>query len=300
MHVCTPPSTHVAIAEEGLRSGVSVLIEKPPCLSLAEYDRIETAERAGGAYASVVFQHRFGSAGLHAARLLGEGEFGRPLVALCNTTWYRSREYFDVPWRGLWRTEGGGPTMSHGIHQMDLLLALLGDWLEVTAFADRADRDVETEDVSVACVRFESGALASITNSVLSPREESYLRIDTVDATIEVSHLYGYSNDDWLYTPAPHVTDRERVARWSSPPADEPSSHRQQLIAVLDSMDRGERPATSGADGRRALELVTAIYQSVFTRSIVRRESLTPGSPFYSSLNGDVFGWGHGQSAGQA
>ena len=91
--------------------------------------------------------------------------------------------------------------MGHGIHQVDLLGHLLGDWVELGATASRLERDVETEDVAVAWVRFANGALATIVNSILSPREESYLRFDFTDGTLEVRHLYGYRNTDWTYTP---------------------------------------------------------------------------------------------------
>src|SRR6201999_1263014 len=112
------------------------------------------------------------------------GVLGRPLVAVCTTTWYRDQAYFDVPWRGRWDTEGGGPTMGHGIHQMDLLLAVLGEWTDVTATARRQAREIDTEDLSLAHVGFANGAVASVVNSVLSPREQSYLRFDFELATV--------------------------------------------------------------------------------------------------------------------
>ncbi|GLX11033.1 Gfo/Idh/MocA family oxidoreductase [Microbispora sp. NBRC 16548] len=291
VHLCTPPGLHAQQARRCLLAGAWVWMEKPPCLSLAEYDLITEAEQSSGAYASVVFQHRFGAAGRHAAVLIASGELGRPLVAHCATTWYRPHAYFDVPWRGSWESEGGGPTMGHGIHQMDLMLALLGDWSEVTAMAARLDRDVQTEDVSVAAVRFDSGALATVVNSVLSPREESYIRIDLTEATVEVRHLYGYGNGDWTYTPAPHVNNPARLTGWTAPRGDEPSSHAAQLTALLDAYDRGERPQVSGQDARRTLELVTAIYRSAFTRTTVTRTDLTADDPFYHRLHGDTGGW---------
>lgn len=297
VHVCTPPATHVDPVVSCLEAGAWVLVEKPPTLSLAEYDRIAATERDGGPYASVVFQHRFGSAGKHAAELIGSGELGRPLVALCNTVWFRPQAYFDVPWRGKWATEGGGPTLGHGIHQMDLLLAMLGDWSEVTAYARRLDREMETEDVSMAMVQFENGAMASIVNSLLSPREESYLRVDLSDATVEVSHLYGYGNSDWTYTPAPHVVDEARIERWRAPADDERSSHTPQVRALIDTMEQGVRPKMSGAQGRQTLELVTGIYQSAFTGQSVRRNEITSASPFYQSLHGGTPGWAPGSTA---
>ncbi|HEV3172564.1 MAG TPA: DUF6807 family protein [Actinocrinis sp.] len=292
VHVCTPPAAHVDAVIECLQAGAWVLVEKPPVLSLAEYDRIERSERPGGPYASVVYQHRFGSGALRLARLAAAGQLGRPLVAQCVTAWYRDAAYYQVPWRGTWASEGGGPTMGHGIHQMDLLLAILGDWAEVRAMAGRLDRAVETEDVSLASVRFESGALASVVNSVLSPREESLLRFDFEDATVEVTHLYGYTDADWKYTPSPRVAaDTDRVAAWTAPDRSVDSSHAAQLTYVLDALERGERPPTSGHAGRAALELITALYRSAFTGTPVLRGEIGPSDPFYHRLHGDIPGW---------
>lgn len=282
--VCTPPVAHQEAVIAGLDAGAWVWCEKPPVLSLEEYDEIAAHERAGGPYASYVFQHRFGSAARQLRRQVAGGELGRPLVAVCHTLWYRGHEYYDVPWRGRWATEGGGPSMGHGIHQMDLLLDLLGDWAEVTALTGTLDRDVETEDVSLAMVRFESGAVGSVVNSVLSPRETSYLRFDLTDATVEVEHLYGYDNASWRWTPAPHVDDQARVAAW--PPSDDvASSHRAQLTELIDSIDRSERPRASGHDGRHVLELIAGIYRSAATGRAVRRADLQPGTPFYDRMD---------------
>jgi predicted dehydrogenase len=174
--------------------------------------------------------------------------------------------------------------MGHGIHQMDLMLSLLGDWREIRALMGTLDRSVETEDVSLAAVQFESGALVSVVNSVLSPREESYLRFDFTDATVEVTHLYGYGNSNWKWTPRKGVA--EDVATGWLPADDVNSSHTAQLTDYLGSMDRGERPAASGADGRRSMELITALYQSAITGRPVRRHELTSGNPFYDHLDG--------------
>ncbi|GAA3022874.1 Gfo/Idh/MocA family oxidoreductase [Streptosporangium longisporum] len=274
VHLCTPPHLHAAQAVACLEAGAWVWIEKPACLSLAEHDLITAAEGAGRA--SVVSQHRFGSGARHLRALAPE--LGRPLVALCVTTWYRDDAYYEVPWRGRWETEGGGPTMGHGIHQMDLMLSVLGDWTEIRAMTGTLERRIETEDVSMATVRFDSGAMASVVNSVLSRREESYLRFDYTEATVELRHLYGYRNADWSST----------SALWN-PPEDLPSSHEAQLAELLDAYERGGPPPMGGADGRRALELITGLYASAATGRPVLRADLVPGHPFYDRLDGR--GW---------
>ncbi|PNG97537.1 hypothetical protein SMF913_13562 [Streptomyces malaysiensis] len=289
----TPPSLHREQTVAALKAGAWVLCEKPLCLTLAEYDEIAAAEKeAGGPYASVVFQHRYGSGAAHARELLAEGALGRPLVAHCQTTWHRDTAYYAVPWRGRWETEGGGPSMGHGIHQMDLLLHLLGDWTEIRAMAGRLVHTVESEDVSTALVRFESGAMATVVNSVLSPDEVSRIRIDCADATVELTHLYGHRNDDWVYTPAPHVRDEpDRQRRWRTPAADLPSSHGAQLSALLDAMRDGVRPPGSGPDARRTLEFIAALYKAAFTGRPVRAGEIAPGDPYYDAMHGDHPEW---------
>ncbi|MFF4901243.1 Gfo/Idh/MocA family protein [Streptomyces sp. NPDC001068] len=287
----TPPTLHRDQTVAALRAGAWVWCEKPPVPSLADFDAIEAEEGTdGGPYASIVFQHRFGSAATHVRRLLAEGSLGRPLVAHCQTTWYRDTAYYAVPWRGRWATEGGGPAMGHGIHQTDLLLDLLGPWREVRAMAARLVHDVETEDVSTALVRFESGALATVVNSVLSPDEVSRIRVDCERATVELTHLYGHSNANWQVTPAPGVPAAEAAA-WRDFGPDVPSSHLAQLRELIAAMRAGERPRGSGADGRTSLELITALYKAAFTGATVRADGIGPGDPYYTVLHGGAPGW---------
>ena len=286
----TPPSLHRDQTVAALKAGAWVLCEKPLTLSLAEYDEIAAAEEASGAYAAVVFQHRYGSGAVHARELITSGELGAPLVAHCQTTWHRDAAYYAVPWRGKWASEGGGPTMGHGIHQYDLMLHLLGEWQEISAMAARLVHDTESEDVSTALVRFRSGALATVVNSVLSPDEVSRIRIDCADATVELTHLYGHSNDSWAYTPAPHVAS-ERATAWRTPATDVPSSHTAQLGALLDAYDTGTRPPGSGDDARATLEFAAALYKAAFTGRSVHVGEIGPGDPFYEAMHGEYPDW---------
>jgi predicted dehydrogenase len=304
VHLCTPPHLHHPQALSCLEAGASVLVEKPPALSLAEFDEIAAAEGAPGPdnpdgtrgpWFATVFQHRFGS-GHRRLRPLGlGGELGRPLFAVCHTVWFRDQAYFDVPWRGRWETEGGGPTMGHGIHQMDMLADVLGDWAEVSAVARQQARRMKTEDISLAHVTFANGAVASVVNSVLSPREESYLRFDFERATVELTHVYGYGDEDWRITPAPGFGP-EVLAAWNPGNGDDAappdrSGHQAQFAAVLRSLREGRRPPVGPAESRRTLSLVTAIYASAFTGRPVRPEDIAPGSPFYTRMDGPGARW---------
>ncbi|HEU5472237.1 MAG TPA: Gfo/Idh/MocA family oxidoreductase [Actinophytocola sp.] len=290
IHLCTPPWLHREQAVRCLRAGHVVLCEKPPALSLAELADIAAAEQAGGGRFATVFQHRFGGGARSVRRLVGAARLGRPLTAVCNTLWLRTDEYFAVPWRGRWETEGGGPTLGHGIHQFDLLLSLLGPWRSVVAVARRMARATATEDLSCAIVTFDSGAVATVVNSLLSPRQTSYLRVDFERATVELEHLYGYGDADWSVTPVPGHED-EVSAAWAEGLPGRPSGHAAQFAAVLDALEAGTPPPVTIADTAVTMELVAAIYASAFTATPVDRGEIGPGSPFYERMDGTGAPW---------
>lgn len=286
--IAAPPGLHADMSIAAMEAGAWVLCEKPLCASLAEFDRIAAAEQRTGKRTACVFQMRFASSNTHIRSLLRGGTFGRPLVAVCNTLWYRDAAYYAVPWRGKWSTELGGPTMSQGIHTMDHLLDLLGDWSEVRAIADTLYHQIEVEDVSMALVKFASGARASIVNSTLCPRQETYLRLDCEKATIELTHLYAYKGENWKITPAQPESSAELQAAWKNFPPDVGSTHGAQLNAFVGHLDSNTVPLTSGAEARRTLEFLTALYKSAYTGTIVARGSIQQGDPFYTALNGGL------------
>ncbi|MGN9841147.1 Gfo/Idh/MocA family protein [Nonomuraea sp. H19] len=289
VHLCTPPQLHAPQAVACLEAGVTALVEKPPTLSLAEFDTLIEAERRSTGHVATVLQHRFGAGAVRLRRLAEAGELGRPLLATCLTQWYRDEAYYAMPWRGTWESEGGGPTMGHGIHQFDLLLSILGPWREVTAVAARQARDVDTEDVSMALVTFENGAVATVVNSVVSPRQTSELRFDYEHATVEVEHLYGYTDDDWTVTPAPGHEGVSAV--WAQDRSTEPSSHEGWLAAVLDALDQGQAPPVTAGDARRTMEFISALYASAFTGERVGSGQITADSPFARTMEGTGTPW---------
>jgi predicted dehydrogenase len=287
--VCTPPSSHAPLALEALALGMNVVLEKPPALSLRQLRELQEAERATGKRVSCIFQHRFGSGARKLAGLQESGALGNPLTGFCNTLWFRNQEYFDVPWRGQWDVEGGGPTMGHGIHQFDLLLHLWGPWQEVTAFAGKLARRTETEDVSTAIVRFESGALSTVINSVISPRETSQLRFDYENATVELEHLYGYEDSNWRFTPAPgqeHLADA-----WADGTGSTPSGHPAQYARIIEAVRAGAVPPVTLAEAYPTMELAAAIYASAITGKTVRRGEITEGNPFFDRADGRQEPW---------
>ena len=288
--LCTPPVAHAPGAIAALEAGVGVVCEKPPALSLAEFDRIAAAAATSAGDFALISQHRFGSAAERVRTMMASGVLGRLAVAKCDTLWYRPAEYFAVEWRGRWETEGGGPTMGHGIHQIDTLLSIVGPWSEVVATAHRHRRVTNTEDVSHAIVTLESGASVVITNSLLSPREVSQIRLDFDNATVELDHLYGYGDDNWSVHPIASATEEvdaglgRRTARPGLGPRRAVRPHRRRPR-------RQGRPAGHDRGARRTLELLAAIYASAFTGKRVRAGDIDPTSPFYQRMDGTGAPW---------
>lgn len=258
--VCTPPAVHRAQTLAAFAAGAHVVVEKPPAPSLDELDDMRAAAAAAGRELAVVFQQRTGTAAAHVRRLLADGALGRPLIAVCQTLWYRDDAYFAVDWRGRWETEGGGTTLGHGIHQLDLLAYLLGDWSSVQGRLWRLGRETETEDASTATIAFAGGVVAQVVTSAVSPRQTSSIRIDTQKATVTVDHLYGHGHEDWRITPAPGFEDEADA--WALPEVEERSDHAPLLRDVFDALLSGSPLPPTAADPARSLELVAAIYAS--------------------------------------
>ena len=286
VHICTPPNTHAELCILALQSGAHVICEKPLVASLDEVDRIQQTEQETGMNCSTIFQWRFGSGSQHFKRLIDSGELGRLLLGICNTTWYRTHAYYEVPWRGKWDTEMGGVSMGHGIHAMDLFLWLMGDWVEVNAMMATLDRNIEIEDVSMAHVRFDSGAMGSIVNSVLSPREASYLRFDFQKATVELDHIYKHTNENWRFSIPVNSGYDDDLKRWQTIGENIMSNHAIQIKHTLDDLAAGKAPLTSGKQARNTVEFITSLYKSGLTRQPVQQGSITPDDPFYTHVYG--------------
>jgi predicted dehydrogenase len=304
--VATPPGSHVGPTLELLERSRSVLLEKPPTVSLVDLDTLVAADAASAGTVYGVFQHRHGSGARRAHDLLRAGALGRPQVAVCETLWYRPDSYFLPDWRGNWAGEGGGPTLGHGIHQIDLLLHLMGPWVSVQAQSSRLARPVEFEDVSLAMVTFANGAVGTVVTSLLSPRELSRIRIDTTTGTLEVDHLYGYRDADWSWSAAPDASiaaangrdPGERADREATAPVDDvwgdsrgddvPSNHAAQINRLVDDLLAGRQHETTLSAIRPTLELVTALYASSLTGETVHRHDLVPGHPHYARLDGGL------------
>ncbi|MEN5072806.1 Gfo/Idh/MocA family oxidoreductase [Isoptericola cucumis] len=281
--VATPPSTHATLAVTALRAGADVLVEKPMAPSLEECDAMIAAARESGRLLSVVAQNRFRDDMATLKEVLDSGLAGPVTHAQVSSAWFRSTAYYDLWWRGTWESEGGGCTLNHAIHHLDLTLWMLGAPRAVTAvLANAAHENAEVEDLSVSVLQYER-ALAEVTASVVHHGEQQAIVVQgrrarvsqpwDVEATVTRDNGFPAESGD-----AALVAEIEAVAAAHRPL--EHTGHAGQVGDMLDAVRERRRPAVDGEDGRRAIELVTAIYAAGIERRTVDLP-LGPDDPYY-------------------
>jgi predicted dehydrogenase len=166
--ICTPPYMHAAIAIDFLKAGKHVLVEKPMASSLQECDEMIKASIESQKLLSVVAQNRFLTPIMRLKHVLDQKMIGKVAHAQVDSLWWRGHSYYDLWWRGTWEKEGGGCTLNHAVHHIDMLQWMLGLPTDIFAVTSNALHDnAEVEDLSVAVLRYENGSLAQVTSSVV-------------------------------------------------------------------------------------------------------------------------------------
>nr|WP_269211977.1 Gfo/Idh/MocA family oxidoreductase [Zhihengliuella flava] len=197
------------------------------------------------------------------------GDVSRVVV---DSSWWRGLPYYDLWWRGTWEKEGGGCTLNHAVHHIDLLLWMLGRPEAVTAvLANVAHENAEVEDLSVAVLQYQR-ALATVTSSVVDHGEPAGI---TVQGRHASASLAGEVVADLSLPNGFRVPegDPERVEQIRAFTADLPplkyTGHTGQIDDFLTALETGTRPAIDGHDGRLTIEVITAIYEAGIERRAV-------------------------------
>ncbi|MFY9713641.1 MAG: Gfo/Idh/MocA family oxidoreductase [Microbacterium sp.] len=281
--IATPPSTHAALAIAALDAGIHVLVEKPMAPSLEECDAMLAAQQRSGKLLSVVAQNRFRDDLATLKAVVDSGLLGSISHVRVDSAWWRGSAYYDLWWRGTWEKEGGGCTLNHAIHHIDLLLWLLGTPTEITAMLANAQHDnSEVEDLSVAVLRYDRG-LAQLTSSVVHHGEEQQIVIQGERARVSQPWSVRAERADDGGFPAKGgdidlVAAIEALAATREPLAHR--GHQGQIDDLLSAIIEGRAPIADGRDGRNAIEVVTAIYKAGIEHELVSLP-LRTGDPYY-------------------
>jgi UDP-N-acetyl-2-amino-2-deoxyglucuronate dehydrogenase len=290
--ICTPPFTHVEISIAALGAGKHVLCEKPIAPVLSGLDAIEEAQKRSERVFSGVFQLRFGRGAQQLRLLLNEGKFGRLHLGLAETLWFRDHDYYSsVPWRGKWAMEAGGATVSQAIHLIDLLLWYFGEPVSVFAEAGVFRTPTEADDVSVAVLRFRSGAIGQITSTVSAFGEERS-RVELYGSELgAVSQGSAYSaTSEPFRLSSPESGISEGAQRYADErfPSGYRVLHRGAIRDFLDAIRNGREPLVGIDACRNALQVTAGIYKSAMTGAPVALP-ITADDPFYDELPPEGF-----------
>lgn len=282
--VCTPPYMHAELAIACLNGGKHVLVEKPMASSLEECDRMLEAAERSQRILSVVSQNRFYNPIMKLKHVLDSGLLGKVVHAQADSFWWRGHVYYDLWWRGTWEKEGGGCTLNHAVHHIDMLQWLMGMPDRLQAVTSNTSHDnAEVEDLSIAVLSYGNGALAQITSSVVHHGEEQQLVFQTEKAKVSapwdvyasVSRSNGFPERD----PGMEQRIEEIYREYPEIPY---TGHTGQIDDVLKAIENQSLTVLAdGHEGRKTLELITAIYEAALTGRQIQLP-LQPDSLFYT------------------
>jgi UDP-N-acetyl-2-amino-2-deoxyglucuronate dehydrogenase len=264
--ICTPSGSHARLAIAAARAGKHVIVEKPMALRLDEADAMIDACDHAGVKLFVVKQNRYNRPVLAARRALAAGRLGRLFMGGVRVLWHRDQAYYDAePWRGTW-AEDGGVCANQASHHIDLLLWFMGDPVSLIATGATVLHSIETEDTATVLLKFPHDAAAVVqATTCTQPRDlEGSLALFGTAGTIEIGGFAANELRTWqLAEPLP---EDERVqAEWGRNPETFAYNHMEFYKDVLGTIASNRRALIDGIEGRRSLEVIHAIYESMET-----------------------------------
>jgi len=258
--ICTPSGTHADIIIDAARAGKHVMVEKPLDVKLDKIDAAIAACRKAGVKLQVAFTRRFQSGVGPLKRAIAEGKIGKMVLVHAHCRRERGMDYFTgSSWRGTWLGDGGGVLMNQGSHIVDFMLCLCGDVQSLCAYtAELNHPGIEVEDTASVLLRFKNGALGAITATTsATPDLRDGLSINGTRATVT---LGAPNRGCWQgQEPAPAELDEKLPF----------TGHAGIFADMVEAIRQDREPLCTGEEGRRAVEVICAAYESVKRRAEV-------------------------------
>lgn len=277
--ICTPSGSHMEPAVKAAKAGKHVVVEKPMEITLKRCDAILDACAKNGVLLCPIFPSRFSPANIALKDAIDDGRFGRLTLGDTYVKWWRTQQYYDQGgWRGTWALDGGGAYMNQAIHNVDLLYWFMGDVAEVSAqTATLAHERIEVEDVGVACLKFKNGALGVM--EATTSAWPGHLKKTEIHGTAGSVIVEQDDILSWQFE-KPRAKDAvilEKFAKKvggtggaSDPKAISYVGHMEQLKDFVKAIQTGKSPRVTGAEGRKSVEIILAIYQAAWTGKTVK------------------------------
>jgi len=291
--IATESGYHSRISMDCSAAGAHVICEKPMALSTTDADAMIAAALAAEKKLAVCFQNRFNAPVQKARKALDAGRFGRMLHGSIQVRWNRNEAYYaEAPWRGTWALDGG-TLMNQCTHGIDLLQWMMGeDAVRVHAVTRRYLRKIEAEDFGAAIIEFGSGAVGIIegTADVYPTNLEESLSLFGSSGTAVIGGLAINRIQVWRFADSDEIGDPEELVlnpNELDPPTVYGFGHSALYADFLDAISANRELLVNGSKGRKALEIILAIYQSqklgraidlpsVFSTSDMTSADLTP------------------------
>lgn len=264
--IATESGKHAAIALDCIEAGCNVIIEKPIALTLAEADAVIKAAKEKGVKVCANHQNRFNKSIRKIRDAVEKERFGRMFYGTAHIRWCRDENYYmQAKWRGTWEQDGGA-LMNQCIHNIDLLRWMMGDEVEeVIGMTDRLNHPyIEAEDLGIALVKFKNGAYGVIEGTTdLYPKNlEETLYLFGEKGTVKVGGQSVNKIEEWRFADSLEKPEDVIAEFGENPPNVYGFGHTPLYADVIDAIQCDREPYVNGEAGRRALELVLAIYKS--------------------------------------
>ena len=272
--IATASGTHLDIGAQAARKNKHVLCEKPLEVTSLRAENLIAVCAKHNVQLGVFFQARFDECTQLTKEAVSNGRLGKILLASCQMRWFRTQKYYDsAAWRGTWSLDGGC-LMNQGIHTIDLLLYLVGNPVVVSALQGPVTHQrIEVEDNLCAAVRFQNGAIGTIEASTsCSPGFPRRIEISGEKGTIgiEGNRIVRWEFDEMQPEDRDIMTTGETSAGGAADPtAIDVTSHRLVVEDFVRSLQENRTPFVDGDEGKRAVDFVCAVYDSIRSGSAV-------------------------------
>lgn len=264
--IATESGKHAQIALDCIAAHVNLIIEKPIALSLDDADAIIEASEKSGVKVCACHQNRFNKSIQKIREAVNQKRFGKMFYGTAHIRWNRNQDYYtQAPWRGTWQQDGGA-LMNQCIHNIDLLRWMMGDDIEeVVAYTDNLNHEyIEAEDLGIALVKFKNHSYGIIegTTNIYPKNLEETLYLFGEKGTVKAGGKSVNLIEEWLFNDGLDQADEVKQKYHENPPTVYGFGHNPLFADVIEAIKNDRPVAVDAHAGRRALELVLAIYLS--------------------------------------
>jgi len=279
--ICTPHPAHKNGVLQAINAGSHVLVEKPLASTLEDCDTMIEAAKKKNVLLGTIYQRRFYEPVLRVKRAIDAGKIGKPILGTVTMLGWRDEDYYKSdPWRGKWKEEGGGVLVNQAPHQLDLLQWYMGPIDELYGYWKNLNHPyIEVEDSAIAVIKFKNGGIGSIvvSNSQnpalfgqvhVHGQSGASIGVQTDSGAMFIAGMLGVAeppyNDTWTVK-----GEESMLEKWKIEDADffgkiDPTYyfHERQFEDFVNAIAVRKKPLIDGEEGRKTVELFTAIYRS--------------------------------------